>query len=69
MLLKDRYKLLYYFGYERQGIPTFARLYDVQSDPEELEDLFLSRKAMASALLTELKAQISEVNQPYSGGS
>ncbi len=65
MLVKGRYKLLYYFGYDDLGIPDIVKLYDVQADPEELKDLFPAEKDIGTSLLNELKAKLSEVNRPY----
>jgi arylsulfatase A-like enzyme len=65
VLLKGRYKLLYFFGYPDQGIDELVKLYDVQADPEEMVDLSSSQKDVAAELLRELKARLAEVNQPY----
>jgi arylsulfatase A-like enzyme len=65
MMVKDGYKVLYYFGYPEYGVDELVRLYDLQADPEEMVDLYLSRKDIAVELLNELKSTISEVNQPY----
>ena len=66
MLLKGRYKLVYFFGYDELGGDSErVQLYDIQADPEEIEDLSLSQTNIASELLAELKAKLSEVNQPY----
>ncbi len=64
-LVRGRYKLLYYYGYEERGIPDFIRLYDLEADPEELTDLSRREKAIAGELLNELKAKLAEVNKPY----
>ncbi|MGZ6317394.1 MAG: hypothetical protein ACXWNQ_09055, partial [Anaerolineales bacterium] len=64
-LVRGRYKLLYYYGYEERGIPDFIRLYDLETDPEELTDLSRREKAVAGELLNELKAKLAEVNKPY----
>ena len=65
MLLRDRHKLAYYFGFGDLGIPDIVKLYDVQSDPEELTDLSSSEKAVTEALLRELKSKLDVVNGPY----
>ena len=57
VLVKGRYKLLYFFGYREHGIDELIKLYDVEADPEELVDLSASRKDVASELLRELKAK------------
>jgi hypothetical protein len=42
-----------------------VRLFDIQSDPEELVDLSTSEKEITAELLHELIAKLKEVNKPY----
>jgi hypothetical protein len=65
MLVKDRYKLLYFFGYTDKDVEDFVRLYDIEADPEELVDLYPSQKKVAGDLLNELKVKLAEVDQPF----
>ena len=65
MLIKGRYKLLYFFGYPDRGIRELVKVYDIQADPEELVDLSASEKDLTQTLLGELKSRIGEVNAPY----
>lgn len=65
MLVKGRYKLLYFFGYEDRGFQELARLFDLQADPEEMNDLSLAQPGVTAAMLAELKAKLVQVNQPY----
>ncbi len=62
-LVKDQYKLIHYFGYD--GYENEYELYDVVNDPEEMEDLYLSRKSIVADLQSELEQKLREVNQPY----
>ena len=64
-LVKGRYKLLYFFGYQDVGIDELVKLYDIQADPQELVDLSSSQKDIAAEMLGELKSRIQEVNAPY----
>ncbi len=66
MLVKGRYKLLYFFGYEDRGFQELVKLFDIQSDPEEMNDLHLAQKDVADAMLAELKTKLAQVNRPYS---
>lgn len=63
-LVRGRYKLLYYFGFQPRGIEDFVRLYDVEADPEELTDLSATEKDIAGVMLNELRNKLAEVNQP-----
>jgi arylsulfatase A-like enzyme len=65
VLVKGRYKLLYYFGDVERGIDELVKLYDIQDDPEELNNLYPSRKDTAAELLHELKSKLAKVNEPY----
>jgi len=62
-LVKDQYKLIHYFGYD--GYENEYELYDLANDPEEMEDLYLSRKSIAAGLQSELEKKLRDVNQPY----
>jgi arylsulfatase A-like enzyme len=64
-LIKERYKLLYYFGDVERGIDEMVKLYDIEADPEELVDLYPSQKDAGDDLLDELKTKLAEVDKPY----
>lgn len=65
MLVKGRYKLTYFFGYPELGGEERVELYDIVSDPDELNDLYSVQKEIGLSLLDELKAKLREVNAPY----
>jgi hypothetical protein len=65
ILVKEKYKLHYYFGYKDRDVDEMIQLYDIEADPEELNDLAVSRKDVADALLAEMKAKLVEVDKPY----
>jgi arylsulfatase A-like enzyme len=62
-MVKDRYKLIHYFGHE--GYEDVYEMYDLINDPEELDDLYSSQSVIAKDLQDELKTKMEEVNQPY----
>lgn len=64
-LTKERYKLHYYFGYPEAQNGELVKLFDIQSDPDELVDLYSSKRGIALELLDELKRKLKEVNEPY----
>jgi arylsulfatase A-like enzyme len=64
-LIKGRYKLIYYFGYPKIKQGELVLLFDIESDPDELVDLYPTRPEIANELLVELKAKLAEVNEPY----
>jgi arylsulfatase A-like enzyme len=67
MLIRGNYKFTYFFGYPELGDGVErVELYDVESDPEELNNIFSTRKETGMSLLDELKEKLKEVNQPYS---
>jgi arylsulfatase A-like enzyme len=65
MLVRENYKLHYYFGYPEVSADGLVRLYDVKSDPEEMTDLAQSKPDVAAELLNELNLKLKEVNEPY----
>jgi arylsulfatase A-like enzyme len=65
VLVKENYKLHYYFGYPEAPEGELVRLFDIESDPEELVDLYPSKRGLTMELLNELKAKLAEVNKPY----
>ena len=67
VLIKGQYKLMYFFGYDELGGLGSERveMYDLEKDPEELTDLFSTKRETSAELLNELKTKIAAVNQPY----
>ena len=65
VLVKGQYKLMYFFGYDELGGKERVELYDVQADPEEMNDLYSSKRETADELLNILKTKLAEVNKPY----
>lgn len=65
-LIKGPHKLIHYRGYP--GYENEFELYDVQRDPEELENLYATQKDVAADLQHELETKIDEVNRPYLRG-
>ena len=65
MMLKDDYKLMYSYGLKGSDAGELVRLFDLKTDPEEMNDIYTSSKGIADELLHELKSKIQEVNQPY----
>ena len=66
-MIKGNYKLTNFFGYEELGGPNseLVELYDLENDPGELHNLFLTQKSIGAELLNELRMKLSEVNAPY----
>lgn len=65
-LIKGEYKLMYFSGYEELGSKgERVELYDIRNDPEEMNNLFNTKKETAAELLNDLKTKLAEVNEPY----
>jgi choline-sulfatase len=65
VLVRENYKLHYYFGYPELPQGEQVKLFDIKSDPEELVDLYSSKRETASELFNQLKSKLVEVNKPY----
>lgn len=66
-IVKGRYKLHYYFGYSELEGKDLVKLFDVEADPEEMNDLSRLEKDITSEMLDDLKTKLQEVNKPYGG--
>jgi arylsulfatase A-like enzyme len=64
-LVKGHYKLHYYFGYAEIDGRELVKLFNVQDDPEEMNDLSQSQKDVADGMLKELKASLAKAEKPY----
>ncbi len=62
VLIRDQYKLVHYLGYKSYS--DAYELYDLSSDPEELQNLYPDHPA-ARELQAELDGQLERVNQRY----
>jgi len=65
ILVREQYKLMYLFGYEKLGGQERVELYDVEQDREEMNNLYPANKNIGKTMLDELKAKIDEMNRPY----
>ncbi|MEN8241628.1 MAG: sulfatase-like hydrolase/transferase [Chloroflexota bacterium] len=64
MIVKDGYKLTHYTGWEQlNGGGPLTELYDIENDPEEMDELSSSQKGIAGDLLNKLKDKVEEGNQ------
>jgi arylsulfatase A-like enzyme len=66
MIVKGKYKLTHYFGYDElpNGEPIIE-LFDLDNDPEELENLYLEKESLAKDLFHELESRMKEADEPY----
>jgi arylsulfatase A-like enzyme len=64
-IVKGGYKLTRFTGYKQMGGEERIELYDVENDPEELNDLYSTKRETASELLHELQQKQNEADKPY----
>jgi arylsulfatase A-like enzyme len=64
MVLHQNYKLIRYWGYE-QFEQEIIELFDLENDPEELENLALEEEDKVAELLTILQSKLVEAEQNY----
>lgn len=65
MLVRGQYKLTWYFGYEKLGQEgELVELYDLSTDPEELQNLALRRPDLVETLLKVAKSKLEEMDRP-----
>ena len=63
--IKGNYKLMYSFGYEELGGEERIELYDLEKDPEELNDLSTLKRETTAEMLNAIRQKLAEVNEPY----
>jgi arylsulfatase A-like enzyme len=63
--IKDNHKLIYFAGYKELKGQERVELYDLDSDPEELNNIYTAESDIGRSMLEELKAKLSEINKPY----
>jgi arylsulfatase A-like enzyme len=61
-MIKGDYKLIWYRGYS--GYDDVFELYNLKTDPEELQDLSKSQVETLSAMANELKVKLATADQP-----
>ena len=61
-IIKDNYKLI---QYRESEIDLTNELYDLENDPEELENLYTDNQKISKELEIELNEQLGSVNQKY----
>jgi len=65
-IFKDNYKFMYYSGIDEiQGPDLYFELYDIEYDPEELNNLYSNNKEIAARLLNEMLSRMHEADTPH----
>ena len=66
MLVRDNYKLIWYFGYDQLGEnKEMLELYNLDADPEELNNLHPAQSSLAADLLVDLKSKLNQAEDVY----
>ena len=68
MLIRGQYKLIYIFGFSSDPESEKSiELYDIETDPEELINLYPAQKSLGDSLLAELLSGLDEADRRYLG--
>ncbi len=66
MHVRDNYKMIYYLGYEElDGDQERFYLYDIEADPQELNELSQVKPETAAEMLNIIKTRLAKSNEPY----
>jgi arylsulfatase A-like enzyme len=68
-MIRDNYKMLYYFGYPELDGGELVELYNLENDPQELENLIDVFPDKAKEMLEVILQRLKEENQPYQQSS
>ena len=66
MMLQDNYKMIYYFGYPM--VPEgneYIEFYDMDKDPEELENLYDKGHPIAAQMREHIIERLNREDAPY----
>ena len=63
MLIQNDYKLIWSFGYKQLQGEELVELYDLQADPEELNNLSADEKGITANMLDVLKQHVATLNR------
>ena len=65
-MYKGPYKLIHYMGYEEVPSPGgLYELYNLEDDPEEMENRYEIDKGVADEMTAQLQERLAEVNRPF----
>ena len=65
-MYKGPYKLIHYMGYEEVPSPGgLYELYNLEDDPEEMENRYEIDKGVAEEMTAQLQERLAEVNRPF----
>jgi len=65
LLVRGNYKLMWYFGYEQLDGEEYIELFDIASDPEEINNLYPHKKDTADEFLGILASKLELLNQVH----
>ena len=64
-LRKGKHKIIMYRGYDAYNGGDVFELYDLEKDPEEIDDLYTKHPARAGELKEQLIKKVDEINKAY----
>lgn len=64
-LIRGSYKMMYYVGYAELDGGDYVELYNIDADPEEMNELSSTKPGLVNEMLHTIKAKLAEVNKPY----
>lgn len=66
MLIENRMKMMYYYGYDEfKDSSEYIELYDLENDPEELNNLYHPDIPLARQMRDKIISRLEKENEPY----
>ena len=66
VMYQSPYKLIHYRAFEKlPASEGLYQLFNLENDPEEMEDLYSTERGVAEAMTEQLQQRLEEANRPF----
>jgi hypothetical protein len=66
MLIEKRMKMMYYYGYDEfKDFDEYIEFYDLENDPQELDNLYQPGDPTARSMREKILTRLEKENEPF----